>query len=109
MNTHKTPTANIEEETASIEEEWIVKYRAALDAAPIERSLATRLRAALIHTCGIVRSYTVKVVDKWIHWQSSMMNPSLQPELTTTQRFRIPLRRGNRELTKDAGTFKKAS
>jgi hypothetical protein len=102
MNTHKTPTTNVEEE-------WIVKYRAALDAAPIEQSLATRLRAVLIHACSIVLSYTVKVVDKRIHWQSSMMNPALQPELTTTQRFRIPLRRGNREMTKDAGAFKKVS
>lgn len=109
MNTHKTPTTNIEEETTSIEEEWIVKYRAALDAAPIERSWATRVREVLIHACSVVLSYTVKLVDKWIQWQSSMMNPTLQPQLTTTQRFRIPLRRSDRGLTKDAGAFKKAS
>lgn len=102
MNTQKTPTT-------TIEEEWIVKYRAALDAAPIERSWATRVHAVLIHGCGFALSYTVKVVDKWIHWQSTMMSPALQPELTTTQRFRIPLRRSNRELTKDADAFKKAS
>jgi hypothetical protein len=102
MNTCKTPTTNIEEE-------WIVKYRAALNAAPIKRSHAARLRATWSHACSIMLSYSVKVIDKWIRWQSTVMSPTLQPELTTTQRFRIPLRRSNRELTKDAGAFKKAS
>jgi hypothetical protein len=73
MNTCKTPTTNIEEE-------WIVKYRAALNAAPIKRSHAARLRATWSHACSIMLSYSVKVIDKWIRWQSTVLNPTLQPE-----------------------------
>lgn len=95
--------------TRDIEEDWIVKYRAALNAAPIEQSLATRLRAALTYAWSLALAHTVTVVNKWSHWQSFLTNPTLQPKLTANERLRIPFRKSDCSPAQEGNRYKKAS
>ena len=101
MNTSRTPARDVEEE-------WIVKYRAALNAAPIAQSRATRLFATLTHACSVLHSLTVRAVDAWLRWQSSAMNPSLQPKLISSQRLQAPFLR-NDYTQKDESKYRKVS
>jgi len=102
MNIHQPPTRDMEEE-------WIVKYRAALNAAPIEQSCVERVRAALTNVCSLVVSYSATVVDKWIDWQSPITNPDVQSKLSHSARFRVPYRRSDGSPAKDESVYKKAS
>jgi hypothetical protein len=102
MQNHQTPPRDLEEE-------WIVKYRAALNAAPIEQSLVTRLHAAFSNACSIVLSRSVTVVDRWVHWQSFLISPTPQPRLTGNERPEVSLRRSNRGAAGAEGRYKKAS
>lgn len=86
-----------------------MKYRAALNAAPIEQSLARRLHAALSNACSVLLSHAVIIVDKLVQWQSVLINPALQPKMTGGERLRVLLRRSNQSLARDESRYKKAS
>jgi hypothetical protein len=88
-------------------EEWIAKYRAALDAALIQQSRTLRLRAALNHFSRVVASYLGQLVDEWMSAQWLTASSQLNPE--------FPARQGPTPLQKDQafaerkGVVKKAS
>jgi hypothetical protein len=102
MSIHQTPTSNIEEA-------WIVKYRAALNAAAMQQSRAVRLRAALSQACSIVVLRIGRMIETWMYAQSFVANPTLQPKSMGSERIRVPMGKSNRSAMKGEGSYKKAS
>ena len=73
-------------------EEWIAKYRAALDATLMQQSRALRFRAALNHFYRVVASYAGKLVDEWMSAQWLTASAELNPQFPARQEL-TPLRK----------------
>ncbi|HKH98948.1 MAG TPA: hypothetical protein VJ999_07560 [Candidatus Sulfotelmatobacter sp.] len=84
---------NIQQAPAGItDEEWIAKYRAAIDAVPIEQSRWVKLRALLDDACRVVFANVTRAINKWKHPMSlrrAVLDAkvvSAQPRLSTISR-----------------------
>jgi hypothetical protein len=64
----------------TFDEEWIVKYRAALNAAPIHEPRAVRFRAALDSAYSNIVSSIGRIVDVWSHEPVEKATAALEPE-----------------------------
>jgi hypothetical protein len=88
-------------------EEWIAKYRAALDATPIHRSHTRRFRAALNDFFRAVAYYLGKLADEWMSAQWLTASAELNPEFPA--RRELPPLRKDQALVERKGAVRKAS
>jgi hypothetical protein len=88
-------------------EEWIAKYRAALDATLSQQSRMLRFRAALSHFCGVVASHLGKLAGEWMSEQWFTASAKLNPESPAKQK--TTSMRKNQAFAERKGAVRKAS
>ena len=102
MDVHQT-------QANSTEEEWIAKYRAALQAAPFENSRFARFRAALARArCTAVAS-AGRIMDTLNPTQPLRPEATVQPGVAAIRKFQTSPRKQSLALAKDEGVTKRAS
>jgi hypothetical protein len=82
---------NQQDGAKTIEEEWILKYRAAISAVPIKPPRAVRLRASIDNTCRLVVSNVGRIVRQWI--QTHPPAPRLRGNVVPIQHREPPSRK----------------
>lgn len=71
--------------SSSIEEAWILKYRAALRAIPVEHPRAVRFHVLWNHTYSQVATKAARIVDKCLNpWLGLRMALRLRPAVNQT-------------------------
>lgn len=85
MDTNEVPADNAEQQ-------WIAKYRQALDAAalPIQHSRAMNLCEAVVRAWGLAASNVGKIVEQWIHPHSLRTVATIKVDATRFQQSRTP-------------------
>lgn len=97
------------EQATGIEEEWIAKYRAALQAAPIENSRFAKFRATLARACCIVVASAGRIVDTLSPTQVLRPSATRQPGVAAIRTFQTSPRKQSLALANDEGVPKRAS
>jgi len=83
-----------------VEEEWIAKYRAALDAAPVLQSRIVKLRAALDRAYNLFVSSLGTILNNLTRKQPLRPAAALAPAVKPIRAFPTPTRKGRQRSHK---------
>jgi hypothetical protein len=94
-------------EVKNIEDEWILKYRAALDEVPSEQPPATKLHTVLDRSYGRIAASAAKMVKRWI--QTSSPRKSIRQVLSVLKHSPDALPPQNAHSQEASGVISRAS
>ncbi len=89
-------------------EEWIVKYRAAMDSDPTPQTRTSRLLAVLDHASSTMVSKMAKFVDDWIHAYPIPVEAPVHSATVTNSAVPTTLQNGRRNPRAEKTVIKKA-
>jgi len=72
------------------EEEWILKYRAAMNAQPVKESLGKQLAAAFENACSSVVSTLDRVVARWLSPRFLRLKNIMQVPIVRRPSLKVP-------------------